>query len=129
MLNLQVKMRFHLSNQRPLVWREFIPEGDSMKYNINATGIAGITAGHIHIGKQGENGKVVVALFKFDSAKDVVSENGVINTTALEGPLKGKQIFDLESLMTNGTAYANIHTEKNPNGEIRGQIANSNSTY
>ena len=107
---------------------EFVPEGDSVKYNINASGIAGVTAGHIHIGKQGENGKVVVTLFKFDSAKDVVSENGVINSTTLEGPLKGKQIFDLESIMTNGTAYANIHTEKNPNGEIRGQIANSNST-
>ena len=63
----------------------------------------------------------MVTLFKFDSAKDVVSENGVINSTTLEGPLKGKQISDLESIMTNGTAYANIHTEKNPNGEIRGQ--------
>jgi hypothetical protein len=27
--------------------------------------------------------------------------------------------------MTNGETYVNIHTEKNPNGEIRGQITSS----
>ena len=40
----------------------------------------------------------------------------------LEGPLAGKQLSDLSIAMSNGTIYVNVHTEQNPNGEIRGQI-------
>jgi hypothetical protein len=40
----------------------------------------------------------------------------------LQGPLDGKEITDLVKLMSNESAYVNILTEKNPNGEIRGQL-------
>jgi hypothetical protein len=43
----------------------------------------------------------------------------------LEGPMQGKTISDLATAMKNGSTYANIHTEQNPNGEIRGQIMNA----
>ena len=39
----------------------------------------------------------------------------------LEGPMAGKQISDLGAAGANGSLYINIHTERNPNGEIRGQ--------
>ena len=42
--------------------------------------------------------------------------------------MKGKQISDLVTAMSNGSTYVNVHTEKHPNGEIRGQIMMSNST-
>ena len=29
---------------------------DSIAYSVNATNIEGVTAGHVHLGKQGENG-------------------------------------------------------------------------
>ncbi len=32
------------------------------------------------------------------------------------------QISDLVDAFNDGNAYANIHTQQNPNGEIRGQI-------
>ncbi len=38
------------------------------------------------------------------------------------GPLEGMQISDLVDAFNDGNAYANIHTQQNPNGEIRGQI-------
>lgn len=100
---------------------EFIPGEDSVAYSVNATNIQGVTAGHIHLGKQGENGPVVVTLFKYDSPMNEVSETGTITADKLEGPLAGKQLSDLGAAGGNGTLYVNIHTEQNPNGEIRGQ--------
>ena len=41
----------------------------------------------------------------------------------LEGPMKGKEISDLVSAMSSGVTYVNVHTQANPNGEIRGQIS------
>ena len=104
---------------------EFIPMGiDSVEYSVNATNIQGATAGHIHLGAKGENGPIVVTLFKYDTPMNDVSENGTITADKLEGPLAGKQISDLAAAGTNGTLYVNVHTEQNPNGEIRGQGGN-----
>jgi CHRD domain len=100
---------------------EFIPGEDSVAYSVNATNIQGVTAGHIHLGERGENGPVVVTLFKYDSPMNEVSETGTITADKLEGPLAGKQLSDLAAAGANGTLYVNIHTEQNPNGEIRGQ--------
>jgi CHRD domain len=104
---------------------EFTPMGmDSIGYSINATNIEGATAGHVHQGAKGENGPVVVTLFKYDTPMNQVLENGTITADKLEGPMAGKQISDLAAAGGNGTLYVNVHTEKNPNGEIRGQGGN-----
>jgi CHRD domain len=104
---------------------EFMPMGmDSVDYSVNATNIEGVTAGHIHFGAKGENGPVVVTLFKYDTPTNEVSENGTITADKLEGPMAGKQISDLAAAGNNGTLYVNVHTEQNPNGEIRGQGGN-----
>jgi hypothetical protein len=42
--------------------------------------------------------------------------------------MAGKKISDLTTAMKNGWTYVNIHTEKNPNGEIRGQISSSSGS-
>jgi hypothetical protein len=94
---------------------------ESVPYSINATNIEGVTAGHIHFGKAGENGPIVVTLFKYDTPMNEVSETGTITADKLEGPLAGKQLEELITAGANGTLYVNVHTEANPNGEIRGQ--------
>jgi hypothetical protein len=101
---------------------EFTVMSDGVEYTVNASGMQGVTAGHIHSGKQGENGPVVVTLFKNDSPTNEVSETGSITPDKLEGPMAGKQLTDLATAMSNGDAYVNVHTEQNLNGEIRGQI-------
>ena len=107
---------------------EFIPVGmDYIAYSVNATNIEGVTAGHIHLGAIGENGPIVVTLFKYDTPMNEVSENGTITADKLEGPMAGKQISDLATAGANGTLYVNVHTEQNPNGEIRGQGGNPTS--
>ncbi len=99
-----------------------VPNNETMDFSVNATGIEGVTAGHIHSGIQGENGPVVVTLFTFDSPQNEVSENGTITAEMLEGPMQGKTMADLITAMKDGSTYVNIHTEQNPNGEIRGQL-------
>jgi hypothetical protein len=104
---------------------EYIPMGmDSIAYSVNATNIEGTTAGHVHLGAKGENGPIVVTLFNYDTPMNEVSENGTITADKLEGPMAGKQISDLAAAGANGTLYVNVHTEQNPNGEIRGQGGN-----
>ena len=97
-------------------------DGDSIDYTITATDIEAVTAGHIHFGIEGQNGPVVVTLFEFDLPQNEVSESGTISADDLSGPLEGMHISDLVDTLNDGNAYANIHTEQNPNGEIRGQI-------
>ncbi len=101
---------------------DFAPAENSVEYTINATEIEGTTAGHIHFGIEGENGPIIVTLFKYDAPQNEVSESGTITAENLTGPLQGMQVSDLIDAFNEGNTYANIHTEKNPNGEIRGQI-------
>jgi hypothetical protein len=108
----------------------FKPMQDKVWFKLNVTDMQGVTQAHIHTGKQGENGPVVVTLYKSATPQPINGKLAYGNITAnlLEGPMKGKQISDLATAMSNGSTYVNVHTEKYPNGEIRGQIMMANST-
>jgi hypothetical protein len=47
---------------------------------------------------------------------------GTITERELMGSLMGKSVKDLVKQIKKGHAYLNVHTDKYPNGEIRGQI-------
>jgi hypothetical protein len=47
---------------------------------------------------------------------------GQITPANFVGPLQGMQLDDLIARMQNGTAYVNVHTQQNPQGEIRGTV-------
>lgn len=104
---------------------EFTVTGpNSMSYKVSVTNMQKVTAAHIHLGKVGENGPIIVTLFKTGSPSATTNgtvSQGNITSIKLEGPLAGKQLSDLISLMNKAGAYVNVHTEANPNGEIRGQ--------
>ena len=100
--------------------------GESIKYDVNVTGMDKVTAAHIHNAPKGENGEVVVTLFKADSPTGEMSgslANGTITNSILEGDMQGLAVIDLIKAMERGETYVNVHTEENPNGEIRGQIS------
>lgn len=102
---------------------------NDMSYRIHVINIDKVTMAHIHSGKIGQNGPVVVTLFQSKATttsgpiKNGILSQGTITSANLEGPLKGKQISDLVKLINDGNAYANVHTKQNPKGEIRGQIS------
>lgn len=99
---------------------------ESIDYSVNVTGMDKVTAAHIHSGPTGENGEVIVTLFKADSPTGEISgnlANGTITGSSLEGQMQGTAVSDLVKAMERGETYVNVHTEANPNGEIRGQVS------
>jgi hypothetical protein len=55
-------------------------------------------------------------MFSGEIAKGTITEKDLI------GPLAGKTVGDLVKMIKDGGAYVNVHTDKYPDGEIRGQI-------
>lgn len=85
----------------------------------------------MHNGKKGEIGPPVVSLYKSDNPTILMNgklASGNITANMLEGSMTGKQIANLTTVMKNDETYVNVHTQQNPNEEIRGQIMMSNST-
>ena len=104
-----------------------------ISYWINVTGIKKINQAHVHNGTTGQDGDIVVSLLsnsksaKGNATPPKIGFNGNITKGDLRGPMQGKDIPDLISLMGNGSAYVNIHTDKYPKGAIRGEISSSDS--
>lgn len=101
-------------------------------YDVSVSDLYNATSAHIHQGKAGENGPIVVTLYETADPFPGLfgGYSGNITSSILEGPLKGKQLSDLVELMNNGQAYVNVHTIKNKDGEIRDQVtpASGNTT-
>ena len=104
-----------------------------ISYWINVTGIKKINQAHVHNGTTGQDGDIVVSLLsnsksaKGNATPSKIGFNGNITKGDLRGPMQGKDIPDLITLMGNGSAYVNIHTDKYPKGAIRGEISSSDS--
>ena len=105
---------------------DLVPTNDVVNYLVNTTSLEGIAAGHIHLAPPGQNGPIVVTLFNITSHQNQSYFSGNFTGENLEGPMQGNQLRELIGAMNNGTSYVNVHTTKNPNGEIRGQIIPSN---
>lgn len=94
-------------------------------YELSVSNISAVTQAHIHQGNSSENGPIIVPLFNASTPTGPVTgqiSEGQITPANLVGPLQGMQLDDLLSLMQNGSAYVNVHTEQYPQGEIRGTV-------
>lgn len=76
-----------------------------------ATGVDLATAAHIHTGRIGNNGDILVAL--------VQSGENLGTWITPENTQIDEETF---AVLASGGHYVNIHTSENPTGEIRGQI-------
>jgi hypothetical protein len=127
---------------------ELLDDNKTLHYQINVLDVPKITGIHIHQGKLGENGDVIVNLYnskenifqnengnetkmsQIESSSVTINGNtqsslissGTINNSDLKGPLSGKNISDLIALIQSKNTYVNVHSESYPDGEIRGQI-------
>ena len=108
-------------------WAKFqsVDNDSHLSYGVSIVGLKEITGAHIHKGSEGQNGDIVTVLSEAKSAEggnETISLNGNITKDGLQGPLKGKEVSDLVSLMRNGSVYVNVHTNEYKDGVIRGQI-------
>jgi CHRD domain len=82
--------------------------GATLKWKLSFTRLTGpALQAHIHLGKVGVSGNVIVPLCG-------PCKNGMTGTSKIS-----KHVVDA---LEHGTTYVNVHTKKNPAGEIRGQI-------
>jgi hypothetical protein len=104
---------------------EVVDNGNRVEYVIDVSNIDRVIVAHIHQGTSSEAGPVIATLFNASTPTGPMTGQltaGSITSANLEGPLQGKQLSDLIALMQNGQAYVNVHTEQNPDGEIRGTL-------
>ena len=86
--------------------------GRKLAWKLTYSGLTGkATAAHIHMGAKGKAGNVVVPLCGAQPA----CKSGLSGTTTLTAQTL--------SWLKKGQLYVNVHTGKNLNGEIRGQLA------
>jgi CHRD domain len=83
--------------------------GSKLSWHLTFSHLTGkATAAHIHLGKAGVSGNVLIPL----CTPCKPASMGTVKLNAME-------LRDLTKMAT----YVNVHTAKYPNGEIRGQIA------
>jgi hypothetical protein len=81
----------------------------TLKWKLTYSHLSGAaTAAHIHLGKRGVAGNVIVPLCAGNC------RSGMRGTSILTSKLVAQ--------IEGGKTYVNVHTAKNPNGEIRGQV-------
>ncbi len=100
-------------------------DGKELMYKVTVSDIENVTAVHIHAGKMGKNGPPVALVDikgkKAGKFSGTLAE-GKITAKELLGSLKGKTVKDLVKEIEAGDTYINVHTDKYPDGELRGQI-------
>jgi hypothetical protein len=91
--------------------------GTNMTWRLSFSHLSGpATAAHVHMGARGISGPVLIPL-----CGPCTSPAGQPMTTITANG-KAKLTQTEIKAMEAGKTYANVHTTKNPNGEIRGQI-------
>jgi hypothetical protein len=104
----------------------FDPTLSSLRVGLVVSNLRQTMVAHIHLGRPGENGPIVLFLFgpvpPVDITAPMVLTSGTFTATNLTGPLTGMPMSVLAQQMRAGNTYANVHTVAHPNGEIRGQI-------
>lgn len=107
-------------------------DADTISYTLSYAGLEGTTTlfAHIHLGQRSVNGGVSAFLCgggdKPPCTPTSGTISGVIDPLDVIGPtgqgLAPGEFDELVQAIRAGDTYANVHTNKHPGGEVRGQI-------
>ena len=109
--------------------------GTTIAYELRATApIVNATQAHIHLGARGQNGPIVAFLFGFVAEGADFQPGDLIGSGVLDDddvtarPGFDGTVTELVLRLRQGRAYANLHTQANPAGEVRSQIVITDRT-
>lgn len=113
-----------VSNGKGIAKFSFSNDGTTASFHVNVNGISDARFAHIHFGKAGANGGVVfnLKMDRVDGPVNGLYARGEITSMKLSGQLLGGDLVILREAFRTGNAYVNVHTDKFPGGELRGQI-------
>lgn len=107
-------------------------DGGALDYTLSYQNLEGTTtsAAHIHFGQPGVNGGVSAFLCGGGGKPACPPVSGSVSGTLVAADVVGPasqgiaagELAELIAAMRQGATYANVHTDKHPSGEIRGQI-------
>jgi hypothetical protein len=118
-------------------------DDQSIDYVLTYGGLQGtVTQSHIHVAQMSVNGSIVIWLCQTATnpgpagtptctpgsgtfTGTITAANVVAGATASQ-QLAAGELAEVIAAMRAGAAYANVHTNLSPGGEIRGQISASN---
>jgi len=110
------------------------PDGN-MVYVIEGKNIKGIIGAHISLKNGTDLAQVFNPYVEINGKSGIPTgevngqlSKGVITANDLSGPLSGKTINDLASLMKNDSVNVVIRTQSHENGEIQGAVTPSTTT-
>ncbi len=104
----------------------FTVNASSVDYTITYANLSGPpVVAHIHPGAAGTaNSPIIPSFAGLPTSGTSATFSGTFLASDIKagGGIAAGDLNGLVAAMKTGTAYANIHTQANPNGEIRGQI-------
>lgn len=119
------------------LWIRVSRDEQVIEYKLSYAGLSTpVTQAHVHFGQPHTNGGVIVTLCQSAAAPDpttlapmCVDEGtvrGTITAEQIVGPaaqgIAPGQVREFIRAMRARAAYVNVHTERVPSGEIRGQL-------
>jgi hypothetical protein len=109
-----------------LAWLGLDPTLTALRVLLAVSNLNQTTVAHIHLGRPGQNGPIVLFLFGPSAPMNIGAPTALTNATFtaanLTGPLAGMPLSVLAQQMLAGNTYVNVHTVAHPNGEIRGPV-------
>ena len=118
-------------------------DDQSIDYRLTYSGLQGtVTQSHIHVAQPSVIGSIVIWLCQTAASPGpvgvptctagsgiftgTITEANVVAGATASQQLKAGELAEVIAAMRAGAAYANVHTNLSPGGEIRGQISASN---
>jgi len=107
----------------------------NMAYNIGVKNLKGVIGAHISLQNGTDLAQVFNPYVQVNGRSEIPTgqvngqlSKGIITESDLSGPLSGKNVTDLATLMKNNSVYVVIRTVGHENGEIQGVITPSNTS-